>query len=132
VDDSADLDVMALLSPYASESVTVAAPADAVRLPAAVARGLAAAVAAALDNVARHCAPGTKVYMLVENEPAEVVVTVRDDGCGIAPDRLDQAAAQGRLGVAQSIRGRLAALGGTVAIVSAQGEGTEVEMKVPR
>jgi signal transduction histidine kinase len=132
LDDRAELDLMALLEPYASETVTVAGPADAVRLPTAVARELAAAVGAALDNVAAHCEPGTKVYMLVEDEPGEVVVTVRDDGCGIAPDRLAQAAAQGRLGVAQSIRGRVADLGGTVAIVSAPGQGTEVEMTVPR
>jgi len=132
LDDRAELDLMALLGPYASETVTVAGPADAVRLPAVVARELTAAVGAALDNVAKHCEPGTKVYMLVENEPGEVVVTVRDDGCGIAPDRLAQAAVQGRLGVAQSIRGRVADLGGTVSIVSAPGQGTEVEMTVPR
>jgi signal transduction histidine kinase len=90
------------------------------------------ALPAALDNVVRHCEPGTKVYLFVEDEPAEVVVTVRDDGCGIEPDRLAQARAQGRLGVVQSIRGRVADLGGRVQIISAPGEGTEVEMTVPR
>ena len=40
--------------------------------------------------------------------------------------------AQGRLGVAQSIRGRIADLGGTVRINSAPGQGTEVELAVPR
>jgi signal transduction histidine kinase len=127
-----DLDLMALLQPYASPAVTVSGPAGAVRLPARTARELTAAVAAALDNVARHCEPGTKVYLFVEDEPAEVVVTVRDDGCGIEPDRLAQAQAQGRLGVVQSIRGRVADLGGRVQIISAPGEGTEVEMTVPR
>ncbi|MCO8272239.1 DUF5931 domain-containing protein [Actinoplanes sp. TRM 88003] len=127
-----DLDLMALLQPYASPDVTVSGPAGAVLLPARTARELTAAVAAALDNVARHCDPGTKVYLFVEDEPAEVVVTVRDDGCGIEPDRLAQAEAQGRLGVVQSIRGRVADLGGRVRIVSAPGEGTEVEMTVPR
>jgi signal transduction histidine kinase len=132
VEDGAELDLMALLGPYASPAVTLAGPAAPVRLPATVARELAAAVAAALDNVERHCAPGTKVYMLVEDEPGEVVVTVRDDGCGITPDRLAQAAAQGRLGVTQSIRGRIADLDGTVRIISTPGDGTEVEMTVPR
>jgi signal transduction histidine kinase len=112
--------------------VTLAGPAGPVRLPAATARELSAAVAAALDNVTRHCAPGTKVYMLVEDEPDEVVVTVRDDGCGIEPDRLAQAAEQGRLGVAKSVRGRIADLHGRVRIDSAPGDGTEVEMTVPR
>ncbi|MEU8814407.1 MacS family sensor histidine kinase [Actinoplanes sp. NPDC048796] len=128
----AELDLMALLEAYASPVVTVSGPAGPVRLPAPVARELRLAVAAALDNVARHCAPGTKAYVFVEDEPGEVVVTVRDDGCGIEPDRLAQAEAQGRLGVAQSIRGRVAELGGRVSIVSAPGEGAEVEMAVPR
>jgi signal transduction histidine kinase len=127
-----DVDVMTLLAPYASTTVSVAAPAGAVRLPGSVAREVAAAVSAALDNVAAHCAPGTKVWVLVEDEPEAVTISVRDDGCGIAPDRLGEAEAQGRLGVAQSIRGRIAALRGRVTITSAPGQGTEVEMTVPR
>jgi signal transduction histidine kinase len=131
-DDHAELDLMALLEPYAGPVVTVSGPAGAVRLPAAAARELTAAVAAALDNVGRHAPPGTKSYLLVEDAPGEVVVTVRDDGPGIPPERLAQAESQGRLGVAQSIRGRIADLGGRVTIVSPPGEGTEVEMTVPR
>ncbi|HEY0002941.1 MAG TPA: DUF5931 domain-containing protein [Actinoplanes sp.] len=127
-----DVDLMSLLEPYASPSVTVAGPASAVLLPERMARELTAAVAAALDNVERHCEPGTKVFMLIEDEPTEVIVTVRDDGCGIAPERLVEAESQGRLGVAQSIRGRIADMHGTVAVVSAPGQGTEVEMAVPR
>ncbi|GAB1694256.1 DUF5931 domain-containing protein [Krasilnikovia sp. M28-CT-15] len=132
VDDHAEIDLMTLLGPYASATVSVAAPADAVRLPGHTAREVAAAVAAALDNVSRHCAPGTKVWILVEDEPGEVLVSVRDEGPGIAPDRLAEAAAQGRLGVAQSIRGRIADLDGTVSIIAAPGQGTEVELAVPR
>jgi signal transduction histidine kinase len=127
-----EIDLMALLAPYASTTVSVAAPAGAVRLPGTVAREIAAAVSAALDNVARHCAPGTKVWVLVEDEPGDVTVSVRDDGCGIAAERLIEAEAQGRLGVAQSIKGRIGALGGTVAITAAPGQGTDVEMTVPR
>jgi signal transduction histidine kinase len=125
-------DLMALLRPYTSPCVTVSGPAEPVLLSSPAAREIAAAVAAALDNVDRHCADGTKVYILVEDSPAEIVVTVRDDGPGIADDRLAQAEAQGRLGVAQSIRGRIRDLGGTVEIISAPGQGTEVEMTVTR
>ena len=59
-------------------------------------------------------------------------MTVRDDGPGIPVGRLEQAAADGRLGVAQSIRGRLSDLGGTVCVQSTPGQGTEVELHVPR
>ena len=108
----------------------VAAPADPVLLAAGVASELAAAVGAAVDNARRH--GGSQAWLLIEDEPAGVSVTVRDDGPGIAPGRLEQAAAAGRLGVAQSIRGRIADLGGTVLVQSAPGEGTEVEFYVPR
>ena len=126
------VDLIGLLAPYASTTVSVAAPAGAVRFPGGVAREIAAAVSAALDNVTRHCDPGTKVWVLVEDEPGQVTVSVRDDGCGIAAERLTQAAEQGRLGVAQSIKGRIGALGGAVTITSAPGQGTEVEMTVPK
>jgi signal transduction histidine kinase len=126
-----EADLMALLEARASAEVSVAGPADPVRLPDRVARELAAAAGAALDNVTRHCPPGTKAYVLVEQEPGAVTVSVRDEGDGIAPDRLKQAVSQGRLGVAQSIRGRITDLGGRVEIVSAPGQGTEIEMIVP-
>jgi signal transduction histidine kinase len=132
VDDNAEVDLMILLGPYASAMVSIAAPAAAVRLPGRAAQELAAAVAAALDNVVRHCAPGTRAFVLVEDEPAEVTVSVRDEGCGIAPERLAEAAEQGRLGVAQSIRGRMADVRGTARITSTPGAGTEVELAVPR
>ncbi len=131
VDDGARTDLLSLLHPYASATVSIASPAGPVVLPARVAGEVAAAVCAALDNVARHC-PGARAWVLVEDEPDAVTVSVRDDGCGIAEGRLAQAADQGRLGVAQSIRGRVGALGGDVRITSAPGQGTEVEFTVPR
>jgi signal transduction histidine kinase len=108
----------------------VAAPASPVLLPAPVARELAAAVGAAVDNARTH--GGGSVWLLVEDEPDGVRVTVRDDGPGIAPGRLEQAEREGRLGVAQSIRGRVADLGGTVVVDSTPGQGTEVELHVGR
>lgn len=68
------------------------------------ARELAAAVSAALDNVRVHAGEGAQAWILVEDEPDEVIVTVRDDGPGIPEGRLDQAEGEGRLGVALSIR----------------------------
>ena len=70
--------------------------------------------------------------MLVEDEPGLVTVTVRDDGPGIPDGRLAEAAAAGRLGVSHSICGRLRDLGGSATIRSVPGEGTEVELRLPR
>ncbi len=110
--------------------VQLAAPAGPVLLPQPVAAELAAAVAAAVDNVRRHA--GGTAWLLVEDEPDAVTVSVRDDGPGIAPGRLEQAEREGRLGVVQSVRGRVEDLGGTVSVLGAPGQGTEVELRVPR
>ncbi|AZS87766.1 sensor histidine kinase [Streptomyces griseoviridis] len=126
------LDLRALLAPYASARVSLAEPGAAVLLPAPEARELAAAVGAALDNVDRHAGAGACAWILVEDEPDEVVVTVRDDGPGIPEGRLAQAEGEGRLGVAQSIRGRLRDLGGRAELLSVPGQGTEVELTVPK
>ncbi|GAA3757894.1 DUF5931 domain-containing protein [Plantactinospora mayteni] len=128
--DQQEVDLRSLLGRYASATVSIAAPATPVSLPAGVAAELAAAVGAALDNVARH--GGGQGWVLVEDDPDAVSVSVRDDGPGIPPGRLAEAAGQGRLGVVQSIEGRVADLGGTVRISSTRGEGTEVELRIPR
>ena len=59
-------------------------------------------------------------------------MTVRDDGAGMAPGRLEEAAREGRLGVQASVRGRLADVGGSVVVHSAPGQGTEVELVLPK
>ncbi|MCP9988369.1 MacS family sensor histidine kinase [Streptomyces sudanensis] len=125
-------DLRALLAPHAGSRVTFAEPGAPVLLPRPAAAELAAAVGAALDNVRRHAGPGARAWILVEDWPDEVVVTVRDDGPGIPEGRLARAESEGRLGVAQSIRGRLRDLGGTAELVSVPGQGTEVELRVPR
>ncbi|URN02481.1 DUF5931 domain-containing protein [Actinomadura madurae] len=127
-----DTDLRPLLTGHASTSVTVSTPATQVRLPAHAAREIEAAVAAALDNVRRHCGAGARAWVLLEDGHGGVTVSVRDDGPGMPAGRLEEAAAGGRLGVAQSIRGRIADLGGTVTVFTAEGEGTEIEMTVPR
>ncbi|MEU6035148.1 DUF5931 domain-containing protein [Actinomadura sp. NPDC047616] len=125
-------DLRPLLTAHSAASVTVSTPATPVPLAAHAAHEIEAAVAAALDNVRRHGGDGVRAWVLVEDGDDEVTVSVRDDGPGIPEGRLERAAADGRLGVAQSIRGRVRDLGGTVAIVTAPGEGTEIEMTVPR
>jgi signal transduction histidine kinase len=112
--------------------VTFSEPGAPVPLVPAAARELAAAVGAALDNVREHAGADARAWILVEDEPDAVIVTVRDDGPGIPEGRLAQAEGEGRLGVALSIRGRLRELGGTAELISVPGQGTEVELKVPK
>ncbi|WP_427922989.1 MacS family sensor histidine kinase [Streptomyces sp. cg40] len=130
--DDGPVDLRSLLAPYAAAKVSFAEPGAPVPLPAPAAKELAAAVGAALDNVRRHAGADARAWILVEDEPGEVVVTVRDDGPGIPEGRLAQAEGEGRLGVALSIRGRLRDLGGSAELVSIPGQGTEVELKVPK
>jgi signal transduction histidine kinase len=125
-------DLRVALTHHAGADVSVAAPATAVWLPARITEELAAAVGAALDNVRRHGGPHARAWVLVEDESDRVTVTVRDDGPGIAEGRLAQAVEEGRLGVAQSIRGRIRDIGGTVTITSAPDAGTEVTLGVAR
>ena len=112
-------------------SVTVAGPGRPVVLAAPVVDELTAAVRACLDNVATHVGPEAPVWLLLEETPESVTVTVRDEGPGIAADRLSEAEGQGRLGVSQSIRARLAELGGTATLDTGP-HGTEWELSVPR
>jgi signal transduction histidine kinase len=130
--DGEPVDLRSLLAPYAAAKVSFAEPGAPVPLSADAAKELAAAVGAALDNVRRHAGEDARAWILVEDEPGEVVVTVRDDGPGIPEGRLAQAEGEGRLGVALSIRGRLRDLGGSAELISVPGQGTEVELKVPK
>ncbi|MDQ1659917.1 MAG: hypothetical protein QOD41_5000 [Cryptosporangiaceae bacterium] len=115
-----------------SPHVHLVTPADPVLLEAPAAAQVTAAVSAALHNVKHHVGAEADAWVLVEATADEITVTVRDDGPGIPEGRLGEAAGQGRLGVSQSIVGRVRDLGGVATITSVPGEGTEVELRVPR
>lgn len=129
--DSGLVDVGARLRRYATATVTVSAPATPLPLPAGQAHEVVAAVGAALDNVRRHCGEDARAWVFAENDDTSMTITVRDEGPGIPAGRLPEAEAEGRLGIAQSIRGRVAGVGGTVAVTSVPGQGTEVELVIP-
>jgi signal transduction histidine kinase len=126
-----ELDLRTLLTAYATATVTVSTPATPVLLAAARAREVAAAVGAALANVVAHAGESARAWVLLEHAGPDVVVSVRDDGQGFDAGRLDQARADGRLGVVASIEGRARDLGGTASIESTPGAGTEVELRIP-
>ena len=115
----------------AGAGVSVAAPSGGVLLAKAVADEIVAVVSACLDNVAAHVGPSAPAWVLLEATPDAVVVTVRDEGPGIPPGRLEEAEREGRLGVASSIRGRVAELGGTATLTTGS-YGTEWELSFPR
>ncbi len=125
-------DLTAALRSLSSSRVTVSGPAGPVLLPAAAVADLVAAATACLHNVEAHAGEGARAFVLVEDEVSAVVLTVRDDGVGVDPGRLEQAEADGRMGVSLSVRGRVADHGGRTSVWSRPGEGTEVEMRVPR
>src|SRR3954469_15716180 len=131
-DAHGDVDLRSLIEPLAAERVSVSCPAEAVMLPAPIAEELAAAARESLANVDRHAGAAARAWVLLEDEGDAVTVTVRDDGAGFAVGRLDEARRGGRLGVAQSIIGRGAGIGGTAVVDSEPGRGTEVELRVHR
>jgi signal transduction histidine kinase len=88
---------------------------------------LGAATREALVNAAKHSG-ATSADLYTEVAPDRVQVFVRDRGKGFDPETVPD----DRRGLRDSVRGRLTRLGGTAEIRSAPGEGTEVELVLPR
>lgn len=132
VPEGPEIDLVTLLRDRAADRVSVSLPPEPVMLSAEVAREVDAAVANALDNVVAHAGADARAFVLVEDLEDSVVVSVRDDGIGIAADRLEEAAGEGRVGVSKSIVGRLNWLGGTARLSTGPGRGTEWELTIPR
>jgi hypothetical protein len=105
-------------------------PVEVVRVRDCSAAGLQPLLLAAREaivNAVRHSgAPSVSVYL--EVEPQRVSIFVRDRGRGFAAD----AVAPDRRGISGSIVDRLARAGGEAQVRSTPGEGTEVEMSLPR
>lgn len=81
----------------------------------------------AMTNAAKH-STADEISVYAEAGAETVAVFVRDRGVGfdlacVAPDRR---------GITQSIEARMARAGGTATIVSRPGDGTEVELSLPR
>jgi signal transduction histidine kinase len=81
----------------------------------------------AVVNAAKHAGVG-EVSVYAEVEPGRVHVFVRDRGKGFDPESVPA----DRHGLANSIRGRMERHGGEVVLRTVIGEGTEIQLHVPR
>lgn len=81
----------------------------------------------AMVNAAKHAGVG-EISLYAEVEPTEVHVFVRDRGTGFDP----AAVPEDRHGLADSIQCRMERHGGTVKVRTGPGEGTEVQLAMPR
>src|SRR6187397_2041329 len=81
----------------------------------------------AMTNAAKF-AGVEEIDVFAEVTENEIAVFVRDRGAGFDP----AAVPEDRYGIAESIRGRLERAGGSASVVSTPGEGTEVELRIPR
>ena len=83
----------------------------------------------ALNNVVKH-AGACRVEILLDLQPEQVLLRVRDDGAGFDMEVL--APSMGRHLGLTSMRERAAELGGRFELSSQPGRGTEVVVIVPR
>ncbi|QNO37214.1 hypothetical protein H4J02_12315 [Protaetiibacter sp. SSC-01] len=96
-------------------------------LPQQVADALRGAVEQCLVNVTRH-AGVAEAWVTISSDAHGVSVTIVDEGVGFDPD----AVPLDRLGISESVRGRIERLGGRVRLWSSPGAGTSVHITVPR
>ncbi|MGP3973256.1 PspC domain-containing protein [Streptomyces sp. 8N114] len=82
----------------------------------------------AMVNAAKYGGEGGAVQVFAEVEGRTVFISVRDRGPGFDPD----AVPEDRMGVRESIVGRMRRNGGTARLRTAPGEGTEVELEMER
>jgi len=83
-----------------------------------------------LRNVCRH-SEASRCWIMIEFSNDKVVLTVKDNGKGFKlPDRVEDLAAVGKLGLA-GMQERARLIGGKLTIESELGEGTTVSVEIP-
>ena len=82
-----------------------------------------------LYNVLKHAGAHQATVSFVVTSTKELELIVEDDGCGFDPVSVEESTVS-RFGLF-SIRERMAAMGGRLAIESAEGRGTRVRLNVP-
>ncbi len=132
VERTKTVDLAARLDKYQSAKVTVSTMASLVRVPRLLADEVEATLAEILKNVESHAGPGAQAWILLDQEnDDEVILWVRDNGKGMSAEQVAAAARAGRMGIKDSIVGRMSALGGSAILKSSPGAGTEWELRFP-
>jgi signal transduction histidine kinase len=80
----------------------------------------------AITNISKY-AQASHVWITMANQGTQVALVVRDDGAGFDM-QVKRVSAHGLLGM----RFRVEAEGGTLAVISAPGKGTEIRVLLPK
>ena len=119
------------MNPDVLAKPAVSVTAEPVPLGAQRARELEAAVVEALSNVTQHAGTEARAWILLENEGGQMTITVRDNGVGMTKEQVDRALCGDRMGIQDSILGRIAEIGGQAVARSQPGRGVEWEFRIP-
>lgn len=98
-----------------------------IALPQHVLDAFLFSISESLENVRRHAGVTTAHVTVTETE-SKVTAMITDAGKGFVPDEVSDQ----RLGIKESVMGRLAEIGGSAKVFSAPGAGTTVLLEVPR
>jgi PAS domain S-box-containing protein len=101
-------------------------PDDDVALPHKLEITLYRMLQEALNNVAKH-AQASKVDVILDVDEDQTILTIRDDGIGIAPERLNNQSTYGIRGLSE----RASFLGGTASVFASPVRGTTVRITLP-
>jgi signal transduction histidine kinase len=111
-------------------AVSLEVPANFGRLPRATELAVFRMIQECLTNIHRHSGSALAAIQMARSS-GDIRVTVRDDGKGIAPEKLAKLAVAGETGVGLAgIRERARSLGGELQIHS-DGNGTEIRIIIP-
>lgn len=83
----------------------------------------------ALNNMVRH-ARASKAFVDIRIEDKRLLVTVKDNGCGLPPEELSDNNNGHHLGI-RNMRSRAVLLGGELQLFSRPGEGTRIVISIP-
>jgi signal transduction histidine kinase len=105
-----------------------ARPGTPSRLPSDLEIACFRVVQESITNALRH-AGARRIAVRIVRAPTAISLSIADDGRGFDPGTLDEAAANGHLGVL-GMRERVRARGGRFQVISAPGAGTTVEVQL--